>query len=98
MKLSIYNKDNSLEKEIECNSEKTLLDQMLVNNSSIHTGCFGGSCGACKCEIIEGEKFIDREAIKLAVYKDLKNNQVLPCIAKLKENVKDGEVKLKKCV
>ena len=91
-KLKIYNKDNSLLNQIQINSKDDILKQILNNDLQIYYGCLGGSCGACACTITKGKEHIEKEATKKAVYKGLKENEFLPCIAKIKENVNKNEI------
>jgi ferredoxin len=58
----------------------------------------GGSCSACKCKITKGKEFIDNEALGPQVYTDVADDEVLSCIARVKDDV-DGEViELEKCL
>lgn len=91
-KLKIYNKDQSFLNQITLNGKDNFLKQMLNNNIQIYYGCQGGSCGACACTIINGKENIDTEAKKKAVFKGLEKGEFLPCIAKIKENLKGDEI------
>lgn len=95
IKLKVMNKDNSEQKTIDINDSKNMLDLMLDNDVQIYYGCFGGSCGSCKCSIVDGEEYIDKEAIRPAVLKGLKENEFLPCIAKIKKD-SDKEIIIKR--
>lgn len=87
--LKVYNKEHNFHKEISINCETSILDQMLDEKVEILFGCFGGSCASCVCEVISGGEHMNIEALKPLVYKGLKENQFLPCIAKLNPNVSD---------
>jgi len=91
VKLEILNKDGSSEKIVEVDSSKNLLDQMIDNGSLVIFGCFGG-CGSCKCQIENGAELINKEAIRPAVLKGMKDDDFMPCIAKLKNNVGEGSI------
>ncbi len=89
VKLKILNKDGSEEKTIDISSKQSVLDEMLDNDSKIIFGCFGGSCGSCKCRIISGEKGIEKEGLKKIILKDLNTDEFLPCVAKVKDNYEE---------
>jgi len=101
IKITFIDKNNNLIKTIQPKSDKlvnnrlkrpkSILDIALDNGIDIKFGCMGGSCSACKCQIIKGENQIDKEGLKKAVYKDIGNKEFLPCIAILKENQKENE-------
>lgn len=93
VKLTVLNKDNSLQKKIDITDKKNLLDEMLDNDVEIFFGCFGGSCASCKCSIVEGSENIDLEAVRPLVFKGLKENEFLPCIAKIKDSNKEVVIK-----
>lgn len=91
IKITILKKNNSLEKDIYIKKpNRSILDNMLDENIEIFYGCMGGSCGACKCEIIEGEEFIEKEGIRSKIYKAIQGKEFLPCVAKLKNNVEEN--------
>ena len=96
-KIKIYNKDSSLETQTTITSNKNMLDEMLDQGSQIIFGCFGGSCGSCKCEILKGEELIEKEAIRPIVLKGLNDNEFLPCISKIKES-ENEEIEIRKCL
>jgi len=97
VKLEILNKDGSLDKLVEIDGSKNILDQMIDNGSSVIFGCFGGSCGSCKCKIESGEELIDKEAVRPAVLKGMKEKDFMPCIAKLKANINcSSTIRIKK--
>ena len=85
VKVTILNKDGSLDQEVEMNTSKNMLDQALDGKADILFGCFGGSCATCICSIERGEELIDKEGIRSFIYKGLKEKEFLPCIAKIKE-------------
>lgn len=95
--LKIYKKDNSFLNQIPLNPKDDLLKQLLNNNIEIFYGCMGGSCGACACTIISGEENLDKESKKKAVFKGVQPEEFLPCIAKIKDNLKqDTIIKIRK--
>ena len=76
--------------------KKTFLDFALDRDIPLKFGCMGGSCSACKCEVVKGQEHIDREGIGKQVYKDVKENEILTCIATFKDGIKDdAQVTLK---
>lgn len=89
-KLKIHSKTGTFEKEIELSGKRSFLDDMLDNGVQVFFGCMGGSCSACKCRITKGLDKIDKEAVGPQRYLDVKENEILSCITKVKENV-DGE-------
>ena len=89
-KLKIHSKTGEFEREIELGGKRSLLDDMLDNGVQVFFGCMGGSCSACKCRITKGMEKIDKEAMGPQRYKDVKENEILSCIAKVKDDV-DGE-------
>lgn len=96
VEMKVLEKDGSDSGSCNLTSEKSMLDIALDNNINILFGCFGGSCGTCKCSIEEGEELIDKEATRSAIYGDLKEKEFLPCIAKLKEGIDSGKIVIKK--
>lgn len=96
VKLKVNNKDGSFDKEIEVPNKKSLLDEMLDKNVEVYFGCMGGSCSACKCKILKGMEHIDKEAMGPQVYKDVAEDEVLSCIAKVKDEAQDVEIEIQK--
>lgn len=97
VKVTINDKKNSLDKDILIDNSKSILDNMIDNNVQVFYGCMGGSCGACKCEITYGIEFIEKEAIRPKVYRGVKENEVLTCIAKLKKDIpNNAQITIKK--
>jgi len=98
VKLIVYDKNNKIDSEtnLDINSKKNILDQALDNNSGILFGCFGGSCGTCKCKILEGKDLINKSGTRAPVYGDLAEDDFLPCIATLNDEVKKGKIIIKK--
>ena len=92
---SILIKENNL--YTKTGREKSILDIFLDNDIEIFYGCMGGSCGACICDIVEGEEYIDKEKIRTQVYKNVNQKEVLTCIAGFKENTpKNSKIVIKK--
>ena len=89
-KAKVYDKNGNFEREIELTQNRSLLDSMLDNGVQVFFGCMGGSCSACKVKITKGMDKIDREAKGEQRYTDVKEDEVLSCIADVKEGV-DGE-------
>lgn len=98
VKLVVRNKDGSFDKEFVVPNKKSLLDEMLDNGVDVYFGCMGGSCSACKCKIIKGMDKIDREYMGPQVYKDVKDDEVLSCIAKVKDEIDDTEIEIQKAL
>jgi len=98
LKISILDKNNKFEKDIYIKKpNRSILDNMLDEDIQIFYGCMGGSCGACKCEIIEGEEFIDKEGIRPKIYKGTTGKEFLPCVAKIKPNIdENAKITIKK--
>lgn len=90
--LKVYDKKNNFLNEISVDSQKSILDQMLDKGLPILFGCFGGSCGTCLCEIISGKEHLNTSAIRPLIYKGLKENQFLPCIAKINTDAKEEDI------
>ncbi|MCA9460371.1 MAG: (2Fe-2S)-binding protein [Nanoarchaeota archaeon] len=104
--LVFFDKNNNLLKKLTLNEEETLnkrfkrkksiLDIALDNGIDLKYGCMGGSCSACICEIIKGGEFIDREGLHEIVFKGVKENEILTCIATLKDKIpKDNLIEIK---
>ncbi len=96
--IKVYNKDLTLAGEISSDEKQSILDTAIDNDISILFGCCGGSCGTCKCEIIKGKEYIDKEAIRKTVYSDVKENEFLACIAKVKPNTNEKIIEIRKCI
>ncbi len=98
IKITIIDKNNKLEKDINIKKQdRSILDNMLDEDIQIFYGCMGGSCGACKCQIEEGEEFIEKEGIRPKIYKGISGKEFLPCVAKLKKNIpQDAKITIKK--
>ncbi len=94
IKITVYNKDGSFNKEFQGTSDIALLDQLIEENTDIYYGCMGGSCSACKCKILKGMEHIDKEGFGKQVYQGVKENEVLSCITKIKD--KDCEIEIEK--
>lgn len=106
VKLLISSSNGSLIKEITLNDEnlinqrfkrkKSILDLLIENGINIHFGCMGGSCSACVVELISGEENIDREGCGNQIYRGIAINQMLTCIAAIKQGLdENSKVELK---
>lgn len=98
LKITILTKTNKLEKDIFIKKpDRSILDNMLDEDIQIFYGCMGGSCGACKCELVEGEEYIEKEGIRPKIYKGITGKEFLPCVAKLKNNIpENAKITIKK--
>ena len=67
--------------EISCDGEDSLLDVAEQAGIDLTSGCRMGSCGVCKHQLLEGDVAYDDEPGGLSD-SDLKNNQVLVCVAR----------------
>lgn len=95
-KAKIYDKNGKFEEEITLSEKKSLLDDMLDNGVQVFFGCMGGSCSACKCRIVKGADLIDKEALGEQRYGDVKENEFLSCITRVKEGVDNKEIEIEK--
>lgn len=101
VKLKVYDKDNIEIKTLDLKDEdlvnqrfrrkNSILDLLLNNGVNMFYGCMGGSCSACVCELISGEQFIDKEGIHEQVFKGIKDNEFLTCIASIKEGLNSSD-------
>ncbi len=64
---------------------ESLLDLAEENGIAIESACREGFCGTCKTRLISGE--VDMEMTDGLEDEDLKQNMILPCVAKPKSNV-----------
>ena len=64
---------------------ESLLDLAEENGIEIENACREGYCGTCKIRLISGE--VDMEIADGLENEDLKQNMILPCVAKPKRNV-----------
>ncbi|MCP4524104.1 MAG: (2Fe-2S)-binding protein [Candidatus Gracilibacteria bacterium] len=93
MKITIKNAGGDIVKTLDADINKTLLKQLEAEGIEIPSACFTGICGACMCEIEEGEDGINKEAITASGF-PLADEEVMTCIAKVKPDYK-GEIVLK---
>jgi ferredoxin len=95
--LSILNKDGNPSQELSFSDEglfntrlrrkKSILDLLLDNGVEIYFGCMGGSCSACVVTLLSGEEHLDREGLNAQIYKGIASNEILTCIATIKDKV-----------
>lgn len=97
-KLKIHNKKGEFEQEIILSGKRSLLDDMLDNGAQVFFGCMGGSCSACKCKITKGIEYIDKEAMGDQRYDDVGDDEVLSCIARVRQDVDGKDIELNKCL
>jgi ferredoxin len=64
---------------------ESLLDLAEGHGIDIENACREGYCGTCKIKLISGE--VDMEITDALEDEDLKQNMVLPCVAKPKSNI-----------
>ncbi len=103
-KLVFLNKDNKLLGELELSNQnlynriikrkKSFLDLALDNDIQLNYACMGGSCSACKCDIIEGLEFLNKEEVSKQIYANVKENECLTCIASIKDEFIDKDIKI----
>lgn len=62
--------------------EHTVLEAMEFSGLQAEYHCRDGHCGACRCELVEGE--IEEVGFKMAY---TNTNEILPCISKAKSNL-----------
>ncbi|MDB1123743.1 2Fe-2S iron-sulfur cluster-binding protein [Vibrio algarum] len=63
-------------------SEHTVLEAMESAGLQAEYHCRDGHCGACRCELVNGE--IEETGFKMAY---TSANEILPCISKAKSNL-----------
>jgi ferredoxin len=103
IKINFIDKNEKEIKQIKINKEnlikrrrkKSILEIAIENNIPMKYGCMGGSCGACISKIINGEEYLNIEGMRKLVYKGLKENEFLPCIAQIKEEYEDKDIEIK---
>jgi ferredoxin len=93
MKITIKNASGDIVKTLDADLNKTLLKQLEAEGIEIPSACFTGICGACMCEIEQGEEFVEKEAITASGF-PLSDEEVMTCIAKVKTD-SEGEIVLK---
>lgn len=93
MKITIKNASGDILKTLDADLNKTLLKQLEAEGIEIPSACFTGICGACMCEIEQGEEFVEKEAITASGF-PLSDEEVMTCIAKVKTD-SEGEIVLK---
>jgi len=104
IKISFLDKNNNLIKTINPKEDelinkrfkrkKSILDIALDNNIDLKYGCMGGSCSACKCEIINGGEFLDLEGVRKLVFKGMNENEILTCLVTLKDLKENQKVEI----
>lgn len=62
--------------------EHTILEAMEFAGLQPEYHCRDGHCGACRCQLVEGE--IEEVGFKMAYTSE---NEILPCISKAKSNL-----------
>mgnify|MGYP002332256442 CR=1 FL=1 len=93
MKITVKNASGEVIKTLDGQVNKTLLKQLEAEWIEIPSACFTWICGACMCEIEEGEELIEKEAVTASGF-PLADEEVMTCIAKIKPDA-DGEIVLK---
>lgn len=73
---------NNQEFKFECQEEDTLYNLCEKNGLKLPHGCLAGSCGSCKCEVIEGlDKLKKASVIESDTIASIKKNN--PQVANL---------------
>lgn len=100
-KVLVYDKNENLLKSLNLTEEdlinkrfkrkKSILDILLDNNIQIFFGCMGGSCSACVCKVKSGEEFIDREGVGAQIFQGIAKEELLTCIATIRQNLSDSD-------
>jgi len=76
-------------KEIEAEYGNTLINALYENKIYLPSGCGGkGSCGTCKCQVLEGGGEILQTEIPFFTYSQIQNKWRLACQVKVKDNLK----------
>lgn len=85
----------------EAEKWKLITEMASTNDVEIPFSCGAGACGLCMCEVIEGREIIN-DAFLSHPLMELEENQVLTCIASIKDEYfddwKDHMVILKRYV
>lgn len=77
------------EKEITTNPGNSLLISLSENKILLPSGCGGkGSCGTCKCQVLEGGGEILPTEKVFFTYRQIKEKWRLACQVKVKDNIK----------
>lgn len=77
------------DKEVEVQGGDTLLSSLIENEIFIPSACGGkGTCGYCKCKVIEGGGEILDTEITLVTPEEAKDNVRLSCQVKVKQDLK----------
>ena len=102
VKLKILNKDNEIIRELDLKEEdlvnkrfkrkESILDILLNNKVDQPFGCMGGSCSACVCAVVSGNHLVDNEGLHPQIYKGIESNQILTCIATIKDEATQDDV------
>lgn len=80
---------NDGEKELTCEPGGSLLSTLANNNIFLPSACGGGgSCGMCKCQVLEGGGDILPTEVNFFTRKQQKEKWRLGCQVKVKENLK----------
>ncbi|WP_238367443.1 cytochrome P450 [Mesobacterium pallidum] len=70
------------DKEIEVVPGQSIIDACAEAGVAIPTSCFEGTCGSCRCEVLEGEP--DHRDSVLSEEERARNDQMMPCVSKSK--------------
>jgi len=83
----IYVKDE--ERIIECNHDEVILEALKRENVyGMAKGCFGGGCGICKIQVLDGQYEIIQKMSRAHINPaEREEGYVLGCCVKLKSNV-----------
>lgn len=68
--------------DVEVVPGQSIIDACAEVGVSIPTSCFEGTCGSCRCEVLEGEP--DHRDSVLSEDERAKNDQMMPCVSKSK--------------
>ncbi|MFV0574682.1 MAG: class I ribonucleotide reductase maintenance protein YfaE [Vibrio sp.] len=79
---------NGITKLLSVSLEQTLLEAMETSGLEPEYNCRDGHCGACRCELLQGE--VEYVGFAMAYVND---NEILPCICKAKTDVILKEVR-----
>lgn len=77
MTFKVQVKSNNL--SFEALPESTLLESGLAAGLNLPHSCKGGSCGSCKCQIIEGQVEFDNYSTSTLTDEELSQNKILMC-------------------
>lgn len=68
--------------DVEVVPGQSIIDACAEVGVAIPTSCFEGTCGSCRCEVLEGEP--DHRDSVLSDEARAKNDQMMPCVSKSK--------------